>query len=63
MPAILEATCGFLHQLPDVDDKDPIEVPPGLVQALDNAAKEAKEELQGKRTATTAKSRADPYCY
>ncbi len=48
MPQILEATCGFLRQIPSLDDKDPIEVPPGLLQVLDNAATEAKQELESK---------------
>lgn len=48
MPEILEATCGFLRQIPDIDDKDPIEVPPGLLEELDNAATEAKKELECK---------------
>ncbi|KAF6241209.1 hypothetical protein HO173_001003 [Letharia columbiana] len=46
MPEILEATSDFLRQIPDLDDKDPIEVPPGLLQVLDNAATEAKVELE-----------------
>ena len=54
MPAILEATCGFLRQIPTGDDKDPIEVPPGLLQVLDDAATEAKQELLCKCTAWKA---------
>lgn len=51
MPDILEATCDYLRgQLPNLDDKDPIEVPPDLLQELDNAATEAKRELECKRT-------------
>lgn len=50
MPEILEATSDFLRQIPDLDDKDPIEVPPGLLQVLDNAATEAKVELECKFT-------------
>lgn len=50
MPEILEATCGFLRRVSDLDDKDPIEVPPDLLQVLDNAATEAKEELECKFT-------------
>ena len=46
MPEILEATCGFLRQIPDLDDKDPIQVTPDLLQELDNAATEAKKELE-----------------
>lgn len=46
MPEILEATCGFLRQIPDLDDEDPIEVPPDLLQELDKAATEAKKELE-----------------
>lgn len=48
MPEILEATCGFLRQIPDLDDEDPIEVPPDLLQELDKAATEAKKELECK---------------
>ena len=51
MPEILEATRGFLRQISDTDDKDPIEVPPGLLQELDNAATAAKKELECKYTA------------
>ena len=50
IPEVLEATCGFLRQISDFDDKDPIEVPPDLLQALDNAATEAKQELECKCT-------------
>ena len=57
MPEILEATCGFLRQIPDLDDKDPIEVPPDLLQALDNAATEAKMELECKCTVRTSEAR------
>ena len=45
MPEILEATSGFLRQIPDLDDKDPIEVPASILQMLDNAATEAKKEI------------------
>lgn len=48
MPEILEATRGFLRQIPDLDDKDPIEVPPDLLQVLDSAAIEARKELDCK---------------
>ena len=48
VPEILEATSGFLRQIPDLDDKEPIEIPPGLLQELVNAAAEAKKELQCK---------------
>lgn len=57
MPEIIEATCGFLRQIPDLDDKDPIEVPPGLLQALDNAATEAKTELECKCTTLNGEAR------
>lgn len=57
MPEILEATCGFLRQIPDLDDKDPIEVPPDLLQVLDNAAMEAKKELEGKCTIWDSEAR------
>lgn len=49
-PEILEATCGFLRQIPDLDDRDPIKVPPALLQELENAATEAKKELDCKCT-------------
>lgn len=55
MPEILEAACGYLRQIPNLDDKDPIEVPPDLLQVLDNAATEAKKELGCKRTTWAAK--------
>lgn len=57
MPEILEATCGFLRQLPDLDDKDPIEVPPDLLQVLDTAATEAKMELECKCTVWIGEAR------
>ena len=56
MPDILEATCGFLRQIPDLDDKDPIEVPPDLLQVLYNAATEAKEELECKFTRSNSEA-------
>lgn len=46
MPQILEATYGYLRQIHDLDDKDPIKVPPSLLQVLENAATEAKKELE-----------------
>ena len=51
MPEILEATSEFLRQIPNLDDNEPIEIPPGLLQELVNAAAEAKKELQCKRRA------------
>lgn len=48
MPQILEATYGYLRQIHDLDDKDPIKVPPSLLQVLENAATEAKKELECK---------------
>ena len=50
MPDILETTCDYLRQLPNMDDKDPIEVPPELLQELENASTEAKKGLECKRT-------------
>lgn len=52
MPDILEATCGYLRQLPNMDDKDPIEVSPDLLQELNDAATEAKKELECKKRTT-----------
>lgn len=57
MPEILEATCGFLRQIPDWDDKDPIQVPPDLLQVLDDAATEAKKELECKCTKWNSEAR------
>ena len=50
MPEILEATCSFLRQVSNLDDKSPVEIPPNLLQELDNAATEAKQELECKLT-------------
>ena len=50
MPEILETTCSFLRQISNLDDKYPIEIPPGLLQEVDNAATEAKQELDCKLT-------------
>lgn len=58
MPEILEATSGFLRQIPDIDDNDPIEIPPGLLQELDDAATEAKKELECKHPALSS----EPSC-
>lgn len=57
MPDILEVTCGYLRQFPDMDDKDPIEVPPDLLQVLDSAATEAKEELECKCATSDSEAR------
>ncbi len=56
MPQSLEATCGFLRQIPNLDDKHPIEVPPGLLQVLDDAATEAKQELESKSAKSSRES-------
>ena len=48
MPGILEATHDYLLQLSKLDDEDPIEVSPMLIQSLEDAAKEAKDELECK---------------
>lgn len=45
---ILEATHGYVRQIADIDDGDPIEVPQLLIQQIENAAREARQELQGK---------------
>lgn len=57
LPEILEVTCGYLRQIPHMDDKDPIEVPPDLLQVLDSAATEAKMELECKCTAFDSEAR------
>lgn len=49
MPDILKATHDYLLQLSKLDDEDPIEVPPTLIQSLEDAAKEAKDELKCRR--------------
>ena len=48
MPDVLKATHDYLQQLSKLDDEDPIEVAPMLIQALEDAAKEAKGELECK---------------
>lgn len=48
MPDILKATHNYLRQLSKLDDEDPIEVSPMLLQALEDASKEAKDELECK---------------
>ena len=62
VPEILEATCGFLRQIPDSDDADPIDVSPALLQELENAATEAKGELECKCSIEQQTSHADPKC-
>ena len=57
MPEILDVACGYLRQFPDMDDKDPIEVPPDLLQVLDSAATEAKKELECKCKTLDSKAR------
>ena len=57
VPEILEATSGFLRQIPDLDDKEPIEIPTGLIQELVNAAAKAKKELQCKGRAEDMEAR------
>ena len=48
MPDILKATHEYLQQLSKLDDEDPIEASPMLLQSLEDAAKEAKDELECK---------------
>ena len=48
MPDVLKATHDYLQQLSKLDDEDPIEVAPMLIQALEDAAQEAKDELECK---------------
>ena len=50
MPKILKATYGFLRQIPDIDDKNLIEIPPSLLQKLDYTATTTKKELEYKYT-------------
>ena len=57
VPEILEATVGFLRQIPTLDDNEPIEIPPGLLQELVNAAAESKKELQCKGRAKNIEAR------
>ena len=48
MPEILKATQAYLQSLSELDGKDSIEVPPMLIQGIEEAAKEAKDELECK---------------
>ena len=50
MPEILKATQAYLRNLSELDDKDSIEVPPTLIQGIEDAATEAKAELECKLT-------------
>ena len=54
MPEILEATYGYLRQIPNLDDKDPIEVPPSLLQAIKIAKVEAKKEQECKLSTSSS---------
>ena len=47
MIEVLQDTSQYLRQICSVDE-DPIEVSSNLLQAMDNAAPAAKEELHGK---------------
>ena len=50
MPEILKATQAYLQNLSEIDDNDSIEVPPTLIQGIEDAATEAKAELECKLT-------------
>ena len=55
MPDILKATHDYLQQLSKLDDEDPVEVSPMLLQTLEDAAKEAKAELECKLVSKSGK--------
>jgi hypothetical protein len=46
IPEILKATQAYLQNLTELDDEDSIEVPPTLIQGIEDAAREAKAELE-----------------
>ena len=48
IPDTLRATHDYLIQLSKLDEEDAIEVPPMLIDNLEIAAREAKDELQCK---------------
>ena len=50
MPEILKATQAYLQNLSELDDNNSIEVPPTLIQGIEDAAREAKAELECKLT-------------
>ena len=45
VPTVLESTIEYLRSLPGVDSDDPVDVRPGLVDALTKAVNDARQEL------------------
>lgn len=52
MHEALTSAAGYLRQLSEVEDDDPIEVKPILLQRLESAAQSAKKEMSGERENT-----------
>ena len=47
MPEALSAAAGYLRQIAEVKDDDPIEIKPVLLERLESAAQGAKKEMSG----------------
>lgn len=47
MPEALTSAAGYLRQISEVEDDDPIEVKPILLEQLELAAQRAKKEMSG----------------
>ena len=47
MPEALISAAGYLRQLSEVQDDDPIEIKPALLEQVELAAQSAKKELSG----------------
>ena len=47
MPEALTSAAGYLRQLSELEDDDPIEIKPVLLQQLESAAEGVKKEMLG----------------
>lgn len=47
MPDALTSAAGYLRQISEAEDDDPIEVKPILLQQLESAAQSAKKDMSG----------------
>lgn len=47
MSEALRLAAGYLRQLSEVEDDDPIEIKPALLEQLESAAQGAKKEMSG----------------
>ena len=47
MPDVLTAAAGYINQIATVKIAEPVEVKPGVVEALHKVAKRARDKLNG----------------